>query len=295
MPPICVIFCCSSSRHTTGCGVSLSNSVRVGVRPGRATLRANSIVAHCRPRQMPKNGTPVLAGEADRLDLAGDAALVEPAGHQQAVHAGQALGRPVPLDLLRLDCGPLAPWRGGRCRRGRAPRTRDLYASRCLTYLPTTAMVTSWAGFRIRSSICRQSSISSGPAWVRCELLDDQLVELVVDEAQRHLVDAELLVLLLDHRPPLDVAEQGDLLAVVLRDLPLGPADQHVRLDADLAQLHDAVLRRLGLQLAGRLQVRHERQVDEQAVVLADVEGELADGLEERHRPRCRRRCRRSR
>ena len=44
----------------------------------------------------------------------------------------------------------------------------------------------------------------------------------------------------------------------------------------------DGVLRRLGLGLAGRLQVRHQRQVDVQAVLLADVEGELADRLEER-------------
>ena len=42
------------------------------------------------------------------------------------------------------------------------------------------------------------------------------------------------------------------------------------------------VLRRLGLGLAGRLQVGDQRQVDVQAVVLADVEGELADGFEER-------------
>ena len=43
------------------------------------------------------------------------------------------------------------------------------------------------------------------------------------------------------------------------------------------------MLRRLGLQLAGRLQVRHQRQVNVQAVLLADVERELANGFEERH------------
>ena len=42
------------------------------------------------------------------------------------------------------------------------------------------------------------------------------------------------------------------------------------------------VLRRLGLGLAGRLQVRDQRQVDVQAVLLADVEGELADRFQER-------------
>ena len=48
------------------------------------------------------------------------------------------------------------------------------------------------------------------------------------------------------------------------------------------AQLADAVLGRLGLGFAGRLEVGDQRQVDVEAVLLADVERELADGFEER-------------
>ena len=62
----------------------------------------------------------------------------------------------------------------------------------------------------------------------------------------------------------------------------LGAADQHVGLDTDAAQLVDRVLRRLGLQLAGVRDVRHEREVDEDAVLAAAVLLELADGFEER-------------
>ena len=62
----------------------------------------------------------------------------------------------------------------------------------------------------------------------------------------------------------------------------LGPTDQDVRLDADLAECADGVLRRLGLQLGRRLQVGDQRQVDVHAVFPADVEGELADRLQER-------------
>ena len=65
-------------------------------------------------------------------------------------------------------------------------------------------------------------------------------------------------------------------------DRVLGPADQDVGLDADLAQGADGVLRRLRLQLGGGLEVGDERQVDVQAVLAADVEGELADRLQER-------------
>ena len=61
----------------------------------------------------------------------------------------------------------------------------------------------------------------------------------------------------------------------------LGAADEHVGLDADLAQLLDRVLRGLRLQLAARAQVRDERQVDERDVLAADLERELPDGLEE--------------
>ena len=48
------------------------------------------------------------------------------------------------------------------------------------------------------------------------------------------------------------------------------------------AQVADAVLRRLGLQLAGGADERHQRQVDVERVLAADVLAELADRFEER-------------
>ena len=55
-------------------------------------------------------------------------------------------------------------------------------------------------------------------------------------------------------------------------------------LDTDAAQRGDRVLGRLGLQLAGRRQVGHQRDVQEEAVVPADVVAHLAGRLEERQR-----------
>ena len=72
------------------------------------------------------------------------------------------------------------------------------------------------------------------------------------------------------------------LSAVVLAQLALGAANEDVGLNADLPQTLDGVLRRLGLGLAGGLQIRNQRQMDVQAVLLADIEGELADRFEER-------------
>ncbi len=61
-------------------------------------------------------------------------------------------------------------------------------------------------------------------------------------------------------------------------------ADDDVRVDTDAAQLVDRVLRRLRLQLAGRLDERHERDVDVDHVLGALLAAELADRLEERQR-----------
>ena len=78
--------------------------------------------------------------------------------------------------------------------------------------------------------------------------------------------------------------EQRDLLADLRRQRALGAAHQHVGRDADAPQLVDGVLGRLGLQLAGVADVGDEREVDEHAAPAPDVDGELADRLEERQR-----------
>ena len=95
VPPICVIFRCSSSRHTTGCGVAGLNSVLLASSKadhvaGELDRRALQAEADAEERQ------PGFAGEADRVDLAVDAAFVEAAGHEQAVDARQRLSRRLP-------------------------------------------------------------------------------------------------------------------------------------------------------------------------------------------------------
>jgi hypothetical protein len=59
-------------------------------------------------------------------------------------------------------------------------------------------------------------------------------------------------------------------------------AEQDVRLDPDGPQLLDAVLGRLGLQLARGADVGHEGQVDEDRIGRAQHQAHLPDGLEER-------------
>ena len=71
---------------------------------------------------------------------------------------------------------------------------------------------------------------------------------------------------------------------IAVGDLAVGAQHERVGLDADLAQRGDRVLGRLGLQLTAGREVGHQRDVQEEDVVAADVVAHLAGGLEERQR-----------
>ncbi len=62
----------------------------------------------------------------------------------------------------------------------------------------------------------------------------------------------------------------------------LRPAYDDVRLDADAAQLLDAVLGRFRLHFSGSLNVRNQRDMDIHDVVTADIALDLPDRFEER-------------
>ena len=106
-------------------------------------------------------------------------------------------------------------------------------------------------------------------------------IEAFGSEDERHFIDARD-VLRRDHRFLVHVAEQRDLLLDVLIEESVGAAEQNVGLNPDGAQVAHAVLGRLGLELAGRADEGHEREVDVERVLPADVLPELADGLDER-------------
>ena len=102
-------------------------------------------------------------------------------------------------------------------------------------------------------------------------------------EHLRDLVDARRIDRR-HHRFGIDVAHQRDLALEAFGQFAIGPAHDRVRADADAAQGSDRVLGRLGLQFAGRREVRDERDVQEEAVVAADIVAHLAGGFEERQR-----------
>ena len=101
-------------------------------------------------------------------------------------------------------------------------------------------------------------------------------------ERERQLVDRGLHIHLLDDGLHGHVAKHAELLAHLGRERVIAAADEEVRLDADLTQLRDGLLRRLRLQFARSLQVRDERDVDESTILRADLKCELAHCLEKR-------------
>ncbi len=110
----------------------------------------------------------------------------------------------------------------------------------------------------------------------------DEIVEAVFLQAEWHFVDREIFVLFFDHRIDRHVAKQRDFFAIVARHRSFSAANEHIGLNADLSQQTDGMLRRLRFQLAGRFQIRHQREMDIQAVFLANIERKLADRFQER-------------
>ena len=113
------------------------------------------------------------------------------------------------------------------------------------------------------------------------EGVQHRLVQPLAVIGQRRLVD-RAQILRGNHRLGTHVAEQRQLGAFLFRDRPLGPADQDIGGDADRAQFLDAVLGRLGLQLAAGLHIGQQGQVHEDALPARLVLAELADRLEKR-------------
>lgn len=117
---------------------------------------------------------------------------------------------------------------------------------------------------------------------MECWFFQDNLVEMLVVHAHRHLVDARH-VYGLDDSVGRHVAEQCHLAAHCCRDFLFCAQDKHVGLDAHLLQLLYRVLRRLRLQLLCGVEKRHICQVDADAV-RAKLPFQLTHALEKRQR-----------
>ena len=223
-------------------------------------------------------GHVVLATVLDGLDLALDAAHAEAAGHDHAVGGAEAFGHGRRRELLGVDPqdAQLAAVVDGRVLEGLPDRQVGLVELHVLAdQRDGDRLVTGVDALDQRAPLGRGRA-RRGEA----ELAHHELVEPLFVHVQRHLVDVVDVARRHDGLG-LDVAEEGDLVADAAAERLFGARHDDVGLDADLAQLGDAVLRGLGLELADHADDRHQRDVDVQHVVAPDVLAELADGLEE--------------
>src|SRR5579885_3503380 len=222
---------------------------------------------------------PLLARPAHRRDLALGAARAEAHRDEDAVGGLDALGQPLVGDLLGVDVDRLDP-----ALVGDAP-----VGERLVEALVGVGEIHVLAHHRDAHGVLRVLDRRDDPPPARqvgraredVELLDDALVEPLAVEDERHLVDGADVGGADDARL-VDVAEERDLGLHLLLERLARAAEEDVGLDAVARELLYAVLRGLGLELARRLDERHERQVHVEHVLAAEVPAELADRLDER-------------
>ena len=203
---------------------------------------------HLQAKAQAEVGHLVLAGVARRHDLALDAADAEAAGHQHAVGGFEPGG-----DLLLLE------------RLGVHPDDLHVAAvmdGRVLERLDDAQIgvlqldVLAHQGDAHRAAggldLVDQSDplAQLGPPGLQTQLVHHEAIQALVPQVERHEVDVGS-VHAADDGPRLDVGEERDLLLEVRADGAVGAADDDVGLDTDAAQLVDAVLGGLGLELAG--------------------------------------------
>ena len=114
------------------------------------------------------------------------------------------------------------------------------------------------------------------------QVVDDQLIELIVHQAEGNLVNGKVLVFLLNHGIDGNIAKQGNFLTVRPLECTFSTADQNIRLDANFTQLTDRMLCRFGLELPSRLEIGDKRQVDVKAILFFHIERKLTDCFEKR-------------
>ncbi len=114
------------------------------------------------------------------------------------------------------------------------------------------------------------------------ESFDDDFVESAFPKAQRDFIDREILVLFLDHRFDRNIAKEGDLLSFLLRNVLFASADEDIGLNTDLSKQANGVLGWFGFEFCRGFEVGDKRQMDKEAVLLANFLRKLTNGLQKR-------------
>src|SRR6202171_4637563 len=206
------------------------------------------------PQTNAEVGNAILARKAYRLDLALDAAVAEAARNQDGVHVLQRRGTQA-LDVLRfeimnVDAGARLDAAVHQRLVQRNIRVADLHV------LADHADIDYGFGVLLGGDDRAPFRQIRGRR-IQPQLVDHDVVQPLLVQQHRNLVD----VVGIDpgnHRALLDIGEQGDLAALLVRQRVRAAAQQNVRLNADTAQFLDRMLRRFGLDLAGTSDDGHQ-------------------------------------
>ena len=230
-----------------------------------------------------EKGNPLFPRIPDGLDLALNATVPKPARHQHTSHPAQQRFNPLLLNILRFhhanaDLHPVgdAPMHQGLVNALVGVLQPDVFAHHRDLHL---AMRRRDQGLEHGFPVGQVD-----PVDMQVQLLHQVHIQVLARKVHRYLVDGMGHVLFLDHQVVVHVAEHGQLFAMFAAQRLLAPADQDVGNDPDGPQNAHRLLGGLGLEFLGRLDVRHQGDMQEHAVLASDLMPELADRLQERQR-----------
>ena len=227
-----------------------------------------------------------LAGVADGVEHALDAALAEAAGDEDAVEAfelmdvlvvGVAVGV-AGLEAFGFDPGDFELEVVGE------GSVDESFFEGLVTVFVLDVFAYDADGDFVEGMIGAVDDVlplgEVGGGGLDAEVLEGEGVDAFGGEGERNFVDAGD-VAGGDDGGLFDVAEEGDLLAHLARDGAVGAAEEDVGLDADGEHLLNRVLGGLGLELLRGGDPGDERDVDEAGIFPAEVLAHLADRFEE--------------
>ncbi len=184
-----------------------------------------------------EEGDFAFAGMADGVDLAAGAAVIETAGNKDAVQPAENSFDSVALDFLGFNLANHGP--AVQADAGMVEGLVNGFVSVVVLDVLANDGDGDFVG-RVLDALQHLPPVADfqrrGP---QTELLDDQLVQAIFHKTEGNLIDAELLVTFLDDGARFDIAEEGDLVGLVLGQLALGAANEDVRLNTDLPELAD--------------------------------------------------------
>ncbi len=254
----------------------------IGIRPAQ-DVSGKLDGCNLHPKADAQIGDAVLPGVFGRENLACNAPLAKAAGHQDALRAGQQCRRV--LALLQIhrrnpaDADVHAPVHPGVSQGFHHAQIRivqfDVFAhQRDLHLLALKGALLQADQLVPYAKICLTAEIQP-------QFFARPDIQPLFMQHHRQLIQA-VAVRVADDAVFSDIAEQRQFFLDARGKRLAAPADQNIRLDAQRSQFFDAVLGGLGLNLADFVQIGDERNMDKQAIALAQIPFELADGLQKR-------------